>query len=94
MKLADNVVDFQRLVDLGEPFRPVRRPPAAAFIKRQLELAQQARYLFPRRDMAAVRPRSERGFVYIVERSQTAREELAIDHALGKAVDRAETEPG
>jgi hypothetical protein len=37
---AENVVDFEGLVDLVEPFDPVGGPAAAALIQWQLELAQ------------------------------------------------------
>src|SRR6185312_16323229 len=37
-----------------------------------------------------VRPRAERRLVEIVERGQPAREELAVDDALGETVDAAE----
>src|SRR5882724_3726922 len=90
---ADDVVDFERLVDLVEPFGPVRRAAPAALIERKLQLAQQARRLFARRDMAEIRAGAERRLIEVVERGETARKELAIDHALGKAIDRAEPEP-
>src|SRR5882724_13363280 len=89
---ADDVVDFERLVDLVEPFGPVRRAAPAALVERKLQLAQQARHLFARRDMAEIRARAERRLVDVVERGETARKELAIDHAFGKAVDGAEAE--
>ena len=42
--------------------------------------------------MAEIRPRAEGCLVEVVEGSEPTREELSIDHTLGKAVDRAETE--
>src|SRR6266436_5682508 len=90
---ADDVVEFERLVDLVEPFGPVRRAAPAPLIERKLQLAQQARHLFARRDMAEVRAGAERCLVDIVECGEAARKELAIDHALGEAVDGTEAEP-
>ena len=43
--------------------------------------------------MTKTRAGAQGRLVDIVERGQPAREELAIDHALGKAVHRAEAEP-
>src|SRR5690348_10334988 len=90
---ADNVVDFKRLVDLGEPFGPISRPPSAMFVQGQLELAEQARHLFPRRHVTEIRAGAEGSFVDVVERGKSPREKLAIDHPFGEAVDRAEAKP-
>src|SRR5689334_22000630 len=90
---TQNVVDFERLVDLGEPFGPICRATAASFVERQLKLAQQARDLFARRDMAEVWSCAEGGLVDVIESRQSARKELAIDHTLRKAVDRAKAKP-
>jgi hypothetical protein len=32
---SEDVVDFERLVDLDKPFGPVRRPPPTALVERQ-----------------------------------------------------------
>src|SRR6476469_3738989 len=89
---AEDVVKFERLVDLAEPFGAVGCPATTALVERQLQLAQQARDLFARRDMAQARAGPKRCLVEIVERGEPARKELAIDHAFGKTVDRAEAE--
>src|SRR5579883_1399555 len=90
---AQDVVDLERLVDLAEPFGAVCRAPAPALVERQLELAEQARHLFPRGHMAEIWLGAEGGFIDVVERGQPTRKELAIDHALGETVDRPEAQP-
>src|SRR5262249_50042259 len=90
---ADYVVNFQRLVDLAEPFRAIGGAAAAAFVKRQLELAQQARDLLSRRDLTPAGARSQGRFVKIVQCGQASRKEFAVNHTLGKTVDRAKAEP-
>src|ERR1700759_3148714 len=87
---AEDVVGFKRLVDLGEPFGTVGGAAAAAFVERQFQLMQQAGDFLARRDMPHSWPGSECRLVEIVERGQAARKEFAIDHTLGKAIDRAE----
>ena len=37
---AEDVMEFERLVDLGEPFGAIGCAAAAAFIERQFQLAQ------------------------------------------------------
>src|SRR5258705_5791090 len=86
-------MDLERLVDLVEPFGTVGGATAAALIERQFQLAQQARDLLPRRYVAHARTGAERGLVEVVERGQPARKELAVNHALGETIDRAEAEP-
>src|ERR1700739_3189604 len=81
---AEDVVKLERLVDLVEPLGAVGGAAAAAFIKRQLQLAQQARHLFPCRDMAKIGPGPKRRLVDIVECSQAARAELSVDHTRRK----------
>ena len=44
-----DIVHLKRLVDLAEPLDPVRRATPAAFVERQLELAQQICHLLPAR---------------------------------------------
>src|SRR6185437_7141398 len=83
-------MNFERLVDLSEPLRPVGRATAASLVEREFELAQQARYLLTRRDVAEIGPCAESGLVDVIESGQSARKEFAIDHALGEAIDRAE----
>src|SRR5580692_8182962 len=61
--------------------------------ERQLELAQQAGDLLAGGDMAEARAGAERGLIEVVERGQSAWEELAVHHPFGEAVDRTETEP-
>src|SRR5580704_11512752 len=90
---AEDVVDFERLVDLGEPLGAVGGAAAAALIERQFQLAQQAGHLLARRHMAQARAGAECRLVEVVERGQPTRKELTVDHTLGKAVDRAEAEP-
>ena len=62
----------------------------AVFRHRQVQRVEQRDHLLAGGDVRHVRPRAERGLVEIVERGQAAREELAIDDALGEAVDGAE----
>src|SRR6185437_14002412 len=90
---ANDVMKFERLVELVEPFGPVGRAAAAAFVQRQLQLAQQAGDFLAGGDMSEARTGAERGLVEVVERGQAARKELAIDHPLREAVDRTEPEP-
>src|SRR5260370_10764071 len=85
-------MDFERLVDLAEPFGPVGCAAAAALIDRQFQLAQQARDLFPRPHMPQARASAE-FLVKVVKRSQAAWIKFAIDLALDKTIDRAEAEP-
>ena len=80
---------FEWLIDLGEPFSPVRGPPAAAFVKRQLQLAQQAGDLFAGGDMTEARASAKGRLVDVVERGESAREKFAIDDTFGEPVDRA-----
>jgi hypothetical protein len=82
-----NVVNFERLVDLGEPFGAVGGTSTAALIKRQLQLAEQTRDLFPRGDVAEIRAGAERGFIDVVQRGKPAWKEFAINHAFGEPVD-------
>src|SRR5882757_2879650 len=89
---AEDVVDLERLVDLGEPFGPAGGAAAAAFVERQLQLAQQVRDFFARRDMSHAWAGAERRFVEIVERGQAAWKKFAIDYTFGKSVDRAKAE--
>jgi len=49
---SENVVEFERLVDLCEPFGPVGCAAAAALIERQFQLAQQAGDLLARGHVA------------------------------------------
>ena len=65
---AEDVVEFKRLVDLGEPFGPVGGTAAAALIERQFQLAQQAGDLLPRRHVAQARTGAKGCFVEVVER--------------------------
>src|SRR5437899_2337438 len=84
---AEDVVDLERLVDLSEPLGPIGRTAAAALVERKLELAEQARHLFPRGEMAEIGPHAQRRLVDLVEGCQAARKELAVNDALGEAVD-------
>src|SRR5258708_7286442 len=85
-------MDFERLVDLAEPFGPVGCAAAAALIDRQFQLAQQVCNLFPRYHMLHARASAER-LIKVIKRSQAAWIKFAIDLALGKTIDRAEAEP-
>src|SRR5207253_3791097 len=60
---------------------------------RQPELTQQTGDFLARGEVTETRPRAKRCLVEIVQRGQSAREKFAIDNALGKTVDRAETHP-
>ena len=90
--VGDQVVGLERLVLGGEPFGARRGAAPAASRRSAASARRSARDLLPRGHMRQVRPRAERGLVEIVERGQAAREELAEDHALGKAFGRAEAE--
>src|SRR3981081_2305548 len=85
-------MDFERLVDLAEPFGPVGCAAAAALIDRQFQLPQQARNLFPRHHMLHAGTSTE-CLIKVIKRSQAAWIKFAIDLALGKTSDRAEAEP-
>src|ERR1700756_1842817 len=74
------VVDFQRLVDLAEPFGTVGRAATPSFVQGKLKLAQQARDLFSRRDVAQVGARAQRCLIEVVERGQAAWKEFAVNH--------------
>src|SRR5258706_15879582 len=85
-------MDFERLVDMAEPFGPVGCAAGPALIDRQFQVAQQARDLFPGHHMPHA-PASAECLMKVVKRSQPAWIKLAIDLALGKTIDRAEAEP-
>src|ERR1700689_2862161 len=67
---AEDVVDFERLVELIEPFGTVGGAAATAFIERQFELAQQAGDFLACRYMAHARTSAERCLVEVVKRGQ------------------------
>src|SRR6266403_610407 len=91
---ADDIVEFERLVDLAEPFGAVGGAATAALVEREFQLAQQARNLLARGDVTEIRPGAERGLVEVVERGEPAREKLAVHHPLRETVDGAEAEAG
>jgi hypothetical protein len=86
---VEDIVHLKRLVDLAEPFSPVRRATPAAFVERQLELPQQICHLLPRRGMAGIRANSEGRFLEIIKRGQSPWKKLAIRRALSETVDCA-----
>src|SRR3984957_5471956 len=71
-----DVVDFERLVDLAEPFGAVGCAAPAALVERQLQLAQQACDLLTRRHMAHAWAGAKRCLVEIVERGKPAGKEF------------------
>src|SRR5580704_9920997 len=75
---AQDVVDFERLVDLAEPFGAVGCAAAAALVERKLQLPQQACDFLARRHMAHARAGPERRLVEVVERGEPAGKELAV----------------
>src|SRR5947207_11254906 len=90
---AEDVVEFERFVDLAEPFGPVGSAAAAPLVEGQFQLAQQAGHLLARRHVTQARTGAKGCFVDVVERSQAARKKLAVNHAFGETIDRAEAEP-
>jgi hypothetical protein len=48
----DDVVDFERLIELAEPLGPIGSSAPTTLIQRQFQLAQQVGDLLARRDMA------------------------------------------
>src|SRR5260221_13077015 len=90
---AEDVVDFERLVDLGEPLGPVGCAAAAALVERQFQLAQQAGDLLARRHVPQAGTGAKCCFVEVVKRGQAARKKLAVNHAFGETINRAEAKP-
>jgi hypothetical protein len=62
----------------------------AAIIERKSQLVQQARDFVALRHVAQARTGAEGRLVKIVQRSQAARKEFAVNQAFGQAIDRAE----
>ena len=89
---ADDVVQFERFIDLCRPLRAVGGAATTALVERQFQLAQQGQHLFARGDVAKARTGAKRDFVEIVERRQATRKELAIDRAFGKTIDRTKAQ--
>src|SRR6266550_686332 len=90
---AEDVVEFERFVDLAEPFGRVGSAAAVPLVEGQFQLAQQAGDLLARRHVTQARTGAKGCIVDVVERSQAARKKLAVNHAFGETIDRAEAEP-
>ena len=91
--LRDDVVDLERLVHDRIPFGAGGGAALAVFRQRQMQRIEQRDDFLARGDMRQARPRAERRLVEVVERGQAAREEFAIDDALGETIDPAERQP-
>src|SRR6185369_5246413 len=88
--LGENVVDLQWLVHDRVPFRACGGAPFAVLGERKLQRIEQRNHFLTRRHMRKIWTRAERFFVELIERRKPAREKLAIDHTLGKALHAAE----
>ena len=73
----------------GEPLGAGAPPGAAALVERQLQGAIRLSTSCRGGHVRQARPGAERRLVEVVERGEAARKELAVDHALGEAVDRS-----
>src|SRR3984885_5116288 len=89
----DNVVEFERLIELAEPLGTVSCATTAAFIERQFQLAQQVGDLLARRDVAHARTGAQGCLIEVVKCGKPARKEFAVDHAFGETIDRPEAKP-
>lgn len=85
-------MDLDRPVERGEPFGASKGAAAAFFVNRQTQGGEERLHLLARGDVRQVRPRAERHLIDVVERGEAAREEFAVDHALGEAFGAAEPE--
>src|SRR6202044_2779966 len=90
--IRQQVVELERLARLRDPFGARRRAALAALVDRQPQRVDQRLDLVARGPMRDCRPQPERLLVEFVERGEPAREEFAIDHALGETVDAAKAE--
>jgi hypothetical protein len=90
---AENIVDFERLIDLGKPFGTIGGAAAATFVERQIQLPQQAHDLLARRHMPEARTGAEGRFVEVVEGGETAWKEFPIHHPFGETVYRPKPQP-
>src|SRR5450631_2635130 len=86
-------MQLKGLVDLTEPFGAIGGTTATTLVQRQVEPTQQAGDLFPGGDMAEIGASSKGDFVNVIQRGQSTREKLPVNHPLGKTIDRAEAEP-
>src|SRR5262249_31196812 len=91
--VAENVVQLKRTRRRRRPFGSCCSAATAAFVDRQLERGEQRLDLLLRGDVRHAGPGTEGRLVEAVEGGQAAREDLAIDHAFGEAVDESEAEP-
>src|SRR5262245_43565468 len=73
---TNNIVQFERLVDLGKPCCAGRGATAAALVEGQLQLPQHSNHLLARAHMTHARSRSKRRLIQIVEGCEAARKKL------------------
>src|ERR1043166_6860527 len=90
--LGDQVLNLERLFPGSRPLGAGGGAAPAALIEGQLEPIDERAHFLVRGDVGHARARAERRLVEVIEGAQAARKHLAIDEALGKAVDRAEAE--
>src|SRR5689334_13629808 len=91
--LADYVMEIERLVHGGEPFGPGRRAPPAFLVDRQSQRVDQRAHLLARGDVRQARPHAQGRLVQLVERRETAWEQLAVHDPLAEAVHAEKAEP-
>src|SRR5579871_2607214 len=89
---AKQPVGIERFVCGRGPFGTRGRAAFAALVHRQLQGLDQRLDLVARGEMRRIRARPECALLDVVEGSKPAGKIFAIDHPLGEAVDRAESE--
>src|SRR5207253_6776138 len=92
--VLEQVVNLERLVLRGEPLGARRRAALAARIERKLQRRDQAHDLVARGDMGQAGARAQRRLVEVVESTEPAQKQLAVDDALGEPVGAAKAQPG
>src|SRR5260370_1148166 len=84
---------WARKESISERVEPLAGAPLAAGVERKLERPDQAHAFRAGGEVGQARPGAERRLVEIVQGGESAGKELAIDHAFGKPVGAAKTEP-
>ena len=90
---AEDVVDFERPIELAEPLGPIGCSAPTALFQRQFQLAQQFGDLLTRRDVAHARTGAQSCLIEVVKRGKSPWKELAIHRAFGETIDRPEAKP-